>query len=251
MALQEEFEKRGLWLFRYRGLLPLVILVAGTLIYLHGKLQPGFSCLDEQPYEFYYEIFCLIVGLFGLGIRIYTVAYTPPLTSGRNVKGQLAETLNNTGIYSIVRHPLYLGNFFMWLSPALLTGHIWFILFFCLVYWIYYERIMFAEEQFLRKKFGKPYLEWAEAVPAFIPKRKGFKRPLVPFNWKKVLRNEKNGLAALFLILCLFDIAGELVRNETNYNFILWGGLILSTVLYLVLKYLKYKTKALKQSKRT
>ena len=32
MALQEEFEKRGNWLFRYRGTLPLIVLIAGELI---------------------------------------------------------------------------------------------------------------------------------------------------------------------------------------------------------------------------
>ncbi|MGB8874133.1 MAG: hypothetical protein WCC75_12145, partial [Desulfobaccales bacterium] len=40
----------------------------------------------------------------------------PRGTSGRNTQGQVAETLNTTGIYSLVRNPLYLGNFLIWLG---------------------------------------------------------------------------------------------------------------------------------------
>ena len=154
MALQEEFEKQGLWLFTYRSILPLIILVIGTILYLRTEIYPETFVLEETPYEIYYETICLLVSLFGLVIRIYTVGHSAKNTSGRNTEQQVADSINTTGIYSAVRHPLYLGNFFMWLGPAMLTGNFWFIIAFGLFYWVYYERIMFAEEQFLRKKFG-------------------------------------------------------------------------------------------------
>lgn len=154
MALQEELEKQGVWLFRYRSYLPLVVLLIGTILYLRTEIYPDIFFLEETPYEIFYEMGCLLVSLLGLFIRIYTVGHTPKNTSGRNVKNQLADYLNTTGSYSVVRHPLYVGNFLMWLGPALITGNLWFIVAFCFFYWIYYERIMFAEEQFLRKKFG-------------------------------------------------------------------------------------------------
>ncbi len=101
-----------------------------------------------------------------------TVGFAPKNTSGRNTAaGQMADELNVTGIYSIVRHPLYVGNFFMWLGPVLFLRSVWFTIVFCLVYWLYYERIMFAEEQFLRRKFGDAYDKWSEKVKAFIPFR--------------------------------------------------------------------------------
>ena len=98
MALQESFEKRGLWLFRYRGVIPIIILFIGAAIYISKKLSPGDSLIEQQPYEFYYQLFCLLVGLLGLVIRAYTVGHTPRNTSGRNVERQVAETLNTTGI---------------------------------------------------------------------------------------------------------------------------------------------------------
>lgn len=246
MALQEEFEKQGNWLFKYRSFLPLIVLFIGTALYLRTELYPETFILEETPYEIYYETTALIISLAGLFVRVYTVGYTPKNTSGRNTgQGQLADTLNTTGIYSIVRHPLYLGNFLMWFGPAMLTGHFWFMIAFILFYWLYYERIMFAEEQFLRKKFGTKYLDWSIKTPAFIPSFKNFKKSDLPFSWKKVLKKEKNGLFALFLIFCVFNIAGEFIESATDYNYFLIGMSVLTGISYLVLKFLKKRTNLL------
>jgi len=250
MALQEELEEQGKWLFRYRGTLPLVILFIGVFFYILTKLHSETFFLENTPYETYYEMFCLFLSLIGLGIRVYTVAHTPANTSGRNVKEQVADTLNTSGIYSIVRHPLYLGNFFMWAGPAFLTENMWFGILFYLIYWIYYERIMFAEEQFLRKKFGNIYTDWAEKVPAFFPSFRNFKTPNLPFSWKKVLKKEKNGFVAIFLIFAIFDILGKYIKNESNYNYFVIVTCILSILMYAVLKYLKKHTNILNEEGR-
>lgn len=250
MALQEEMEKQGIWLFKYRGTIPLIILVIGAVLLVLKELQPETYFIQESSLVFYYEMVCLLVSLIGLGIRVYTVGHTPVNTSGRNTAEQIADTLNTTGIYSIVRHPLYLGNFFMWVGPALLTGNLWFIVSFAFFYWIYYERIMFAEEQFLRRSFGKIYTLWAQNVPAFIPDFKNFRKPNLPFSWKKVLKKEKNGLTAIFLIFTAFDFTGEIIHGETNYNYFLIAGCLITGLMYLVLKYLKYKTNVLNEKGR-
>ena len=152
MALQEELKSQGDFLFRNRSYLPLVFLLIGLGVYVHTELTE-----IEGPDTFlseYWEYICLAISLLGLLIRIFTVGHTPAHTSGRNTQsGQLAEELNTTGIYSIVRHPLYLGNFFIWSGIALLTENLWFIIAFILFYTFYYERIMYAEEFFLRNKF--------------------------------------------------------------------------------------------------
>ncbi len=250
MALQEELEEQGVWLFRYRSILPLIILFIGFGFYLRTEIYPETFFLKNTPHEFLYEIFCLLISLTGLAIRSYTVGYTPKNTSGRNVKGQLADTLNTSGIYSLVRHPLYLGNFFMWLGPALLTGNFLFVISFCLFYWIYYERIMFAEEQFLRRKFADEFIEWAKKVPAFLPSFKNFKKPGLSFSWKKVLKKEKNGLAAIFIIFSFFDISGEMIKQETGFNYFFIGSSIATIIIYLILKYLKRKTDILNEAGR-
>ena len=111
------------------------------------------------------EPFCVLIAVFGLLVRAYVVGHAPSGTSGRNTRSQIGEQLNTTGAYSIVRHPLYLGNFFIWLGVALVPGSWWLVFSLTAVFWIYYERIMYAEEEFLRDEFKKSYLRWARSNP--------------------------------------------------------------------------------------
>ena len=247
MALIEEMELQGNKWFRYRSYIPLIFLVAGVAVYAYSTWK-HLSIWEEYPcYKQPFEICCLAVSLLGLIVRIYTVGYTPANTSGRNTKaGQVADELNTTGIYSMVRNPLYLGNFLMWLGIAMLTANIWFIVSFCFLYWIYYERIIFAEEQFLRKKFGEVYLNWTNITPIFFPKFSQYKKPSYPFSWKKVLKKEKNGLAALFIVFALFYAIEKFINNEpVQFNHYIIIGCIVTCVLYLILKIFKKYTKIL------
>jgi protein-S-isoprenylcysteine O-methyltransferase Ste14 len=250
MALQEELKQQGDFLFRNRSFLPLIILVIGLGVFVLKKYNE-----IESPETWFSEAMayiCLAVSLFGLFIRVITVGHTPKNTSGRNTKaGQVADELNTSGIYSSLRHPLYLGNFFMWLGVAMLTENFWFIIAFILFYAFYYERIMYAEEAFLRNKFGNTYMEWAEHTPAIIPSFKNYLGAKYTFSMKKVLKKEKNGLWAVFLLFWIFDLTGDAItdeRFEVKPTFWLYAAII-STVVYLVLKIMK-RRKLLNESNR-
>ncbi len=245
MALAEQLELQGSKLFRYRGIIPLAIIAAGLAVYLHHIVHPGIVLVHGTPIFLVFTWVCLFISLSGLAIRVYTVGFTPRKTSGRNVDKQIADTLNVTGIYSVVRHPLYLGNFFMWLGPVLLSGNPWFVIVVCLFYWLYYERIMFTEEQFLRRKFGETFLDWAAKTPAFLPSFRNYAKTGLPFSWKKALKKEKNGLAAVFIIFTVMNITGELVSGERNFDYILIACCVFTGIAYLVLKFLKRKTSLL------
>ncbi|MFP7656914.1 methyltransferase family protein [Chryseobacterium proteolyticum] len=245
MALKEELEKQGNWLFKYRSTLPIGILFIGFVVSVQMNLKE-----ETTSCEILYEFACLLISAVGLGIRVYTVGYTPKNTSGRNTsEGQVADTLNITGIYSVVRNPLYLGNFFMWLGLALFTENLWFVVSFILFYWIYYERIIYAEEQFLERKFGEKYRSWASKVPVFIPNLGLFRKNELSFSLKKVLKKEKNGLFAMFLIFTLFDITGEWIRDHSDHNLLFISGTIITMMMYFVLKVLKMKTKLLENNR--
>ena len=251
MPLQEEIEAQGLWLFKYRSYLPLVVVLIGFALYVRTEIYPGTFILEGTPYEVYYEMAALCISLFGLAIRICTVGYTPNNTSGRNTtEGQIADTLNTKGIYSLLRHPLYLANLFMWLGPALWTGNFWFIIAFLFFFWIYYERIMFAEEQYLRKKFGQEYIEWSNKTPLFIPRFRNYKKNDLTFSWKKVFRQEKSGLLSMFLIFTLFNVLGEFIKNKRQFNYFLIFSCAFSLILYIVLKYLEKNTTLLNDTRQ-
>jgi protein-S-isoprenylcysteine O-methyltransferase Ste14 len=242
MPLQQELERQGNFLFRHRGTLPLLIVAAGIPVgYFTGKdcrLEVGFS---------WYEGLCLAVSLMGFFMRVFIVGYTPKGTSGRNCDAQVADELNTTGAYSVVRHPLYVANYFMWLGVMMMTYNIWFVLVVTLAYWIYYERIMFAEEQFLTRKYGDAYVQWATMTPAFIPKFSNWKKPKEKFNMRKVLRQEKNGLLALFILFAVMSAATHEFNPEVfhHHHKILLAGLAVSLLSYIVLKVLKYNTSVL------
>lgn len=204
MTLQEQFEETGSWLFRWRSYFPLI----GILILLVAMRD--YKHPESQLVDYLYEAFCFIISLLGLGIRAFTVGHTPKHTSGRNTKTQLAASLNTTGIYSVVRNPLYLGNFIIGLGLVLTAQSLWLILIYSLAFWLYYERIIFAEEVFLKHKFGDEYVRWARITPAFIPNLKGYKRADLSFSWKNVLKREYN---AFFLIIVggfFMEIIGDL-----------------------------------------
>ncbi len=249
MPLQEEFESQGNVLFRYRSFIPVTFLLLGLGVHAYNEYTHNCWIEKYETFEYYYEWACLLISLFGLGIRVYTIGHTPARTSGRNTHGQVAEELNQTGIYSTVRHPLYLGNFFMWLGLALLTANLWFILAFIFVYWVYYERIMFAEEQFLRRKFGEEYTTWASRTPAFIPSLKHFAKPKYSFSWRKVLKKEKNGLLGVFAVFAFFYVSGELLESEPiEFNYLV-VGLVVSFILYAVLKIIRTKSSVLENDR--
>lgn len=211
MALVHEFEKSGNWLFRRRSWLPLIFVAVGLVVlYLTNRQAILF---DRGK-----ELIFLAVSLAGEIIRILTVGFAPRNTSGRNTAaGQVADELNTTGIYSVIRHPLYVGNFFMWLGPVLFVRSFVFTVIFILVFWLYYERIMFAEEQFLRRKFGEIYDRWSEKIKAVIPGFKNFIRPAMSFSIKNVLKREYNSFVNIFLTFVILDLFRNYFLSERIY----------------------------------
>jgi len=242
MALLETFEKQGNWLFKRRSYFPLFIVTIGILWYLFLLVY-----LKVFVHVWWIDFLFLCVGFLGLLVRIFTVGFTPKGTSGRNTgEGQVATQLNTSGIYAVVRHPLYLGNFFMWLAPVLIISDLWFTLFFCAFYWIYYERIMFAEEQFLRKKFGQTYLDWANKTPAFIPKFSLYKKADLQFSIKNVLKREYNSFFSLVFTMTLVRGIGLAITTRQCYLDTPWIIIFLTaSVIFLSLKILKKFTRIL------
>ncbi len=238
MALREEFESTGNWLFRWRSYLPLVV-VGIFILALRDYEYPGHS----EKLDHFWEVLCLIISFLGLGIRIFTIGYTPKGTSGRNTKKQVANTLNVIGIYSVVRNPLYLGNFFMGLGIALFAYLWWLTLIYILVFLLYYERIIFAEETYLRNKFGREFLDWANKTPVFFPKLGQYQKASLPFSLKNVLRREYNSFFAVIVVMFILETLGELfVKGKFNFD-IEWLVLLgIGFIVWMTLRTLKKYT---------
>jgi len=233
--------RAGNWLSRWRSYLPLLVLalVIGSLTSF--EYPRGSHTRDRA-----WELFCFSVSLLGLAVRSLAVGHASRGTSGRDTRCPVAERLNTTGMYSIVRHPLYLGNFLIWSGVGLFPREWWLTLVVLLVFALYYERIMFAEEEFLRDRFGDAFLEWAERTPAFIPKLSLWKPPDLPFSVRTVLKREYSGFFGIIATFTALEVLGDYAAAGRWEIDPLWAALFGAGALaYLTLRFLKRKTRVL------
>lgn len=114
---------------------------------------------------------------------------------------------------------------------------------FLLAFFLYYERIMFAEEEFLRIKFGEAFIDWAKRTPAFFPRLSLWQPPERPFSLRKVLRQEYSGLFGLVVAFVCLE-AGEHLVVEHNLPFerfwVTFG--VGGVVIYITLRMLRKHT---------
>ena len=241
MRLSEEFVRSGNQLFRWRSYLPLMLV--GLLV---AAAWVGAAPARAGNTVWGWQTVCVLVSLAGLAIRAVTIGYSAKGTSGRNTRAQKAENLNTTGIYSLVRHPLYVGNFLMALGPFMYTRVWWAFVLYGLTFWLYYERIMFAEERYLHEQFGDAFESWSDATPAFLPKFGNYSRPSLPFSFRKVLRREYSGLLAITVTFAVVEFIRHAASAGRMGIGVFWTvALAGAAVAYLVLRFLKKRTRVL------
>ena len=230
-----EFERSGEVLFRWRSYIPLFLIVAGMAALAHFNYPLG-----NHIYDTIWDFLCYAISLCGLGIRVATIGFVPRNTSGRNTKGQVAEELNTSGMYSMMRHPLYFGNFWMWFGAALFTHEWWFVAIACLAFTILYERIIFAEERYLCGKFGEAYLNWADRTPAFWPHLSQWRRPEYSFSIRAVLRRENSTFLGVTTVFYLMEaVSTYVVEGEFEIDAVWNAVFFFSLITYVLLKTLK------------
>src|SRR5580658_2497314 len=170
MSLRNQLETSGSWLFRYRSYLPLAMLPIFIMCLASSKYLGHSHLLNEL-----WQNGCMAISFAGLVLRVIIVGHAPYGTSGRNTREQVADTLTTTGMYSVVRHPLYLANYIIIIGFTMEFHIWWLVLLTTCIYALYYERIMMAEEAFLRRRFNGAFERWAAETPAFIPKFRGWR----------------------------------------------------------------------------
>ena len=247
MALVQSFEKQGNFLFFFRGQFPVFLFILSVpFVYL-----TDYSLVSYEKFNLFMFI-SISISILGFFVRFYTIGTTPKGTSGRNTKEQVADVLNSSGMYSMVRHPLYLGNYLIWLGISLASFNIYFAVIMSLLFWIYYERIMFAEERFLERKFGEDYLNWASKLPAFLPSILNFKKSDTNFSIITVLRREyASVLAALVGFTFIEVLRTYFSTNNWSISDCTVEILVVTIVLVLILRSLKHYTSLLEEKGRS
>ena len=242
MTLHDRLVILGKHLFRWRSYTPLIIIV----LFVFEKDRFHFP-FGSAAWNTIYELGCFFISLSGEFMRIMTTGYVPRGTSGRNVRGQAAEVLNTTGMYSITRNPLYLGNYTIVLGITLWSQSWELVIINTLLFIVAYTSIILTEEDFLHEKFGDTYNRYRDEVPCFFPRISLWKRNENRWNWKMFLRREPDSIMAVvftsFLVeqFRIFTINGKIT---ISWLWFLLAGVI--AALWIIAKILKKLTRLLK-----
>ena len=246
MILHKQLASDGYWLFRWRSYIPLILTPLVVFTIWNFSFPAGSEALDHLL-----EGACLSIMTLGFAIRAYAIGYSAPSTSGGNTKRQVAKDLNTTGLYSVVRHPLYLGNALIWISIAFYGHNLFTIVVVALFFGLYYERIMVAEEEFLAQQFGERFTEWARVTPAFLPSFKHWVPSSRRFDWRLVIRRDYGALFAAVGIFTLIEVGGDWVVERRLVIDPFWAALFFVTLgFYLSVLVLKTRTHLLRSARQ-
>ncbi len=93
------------------------------------------------------------------------------------------QEITTSGPYSLVRHPFYLGNFFLDMSICIMSGFVPLMCLFPFMWLGVYIPKMKEEEKRMIEQFGTAYEDYKKDVPMWFP----FKKPVFSkegFSWK-------------------------------------------------------------------
>ena len=124
--------------------------------------------------------------------------------------------LTTGGPFAFVRHPLYIGNFFIGLGVILIANQPWLLGIFLAGFFILYAGTVRKEEKDLSQKFENDYLSYRKAVPCFLPRLTPYSAPGEnSFQWNRLLQYHENiTLAGQLLLLIALYLFQEVVRQR-------------------------------------
>jgi len=222
--------KLGAFLFKHRSFTPLPFIVAVFFL---------FEPVNYWKYNLWVNLLGLVLTLFGEAIRIISVGYSFHGTSGRESYLR-AENLNVSGIYSLVRNPLYIGNFFIFSGLMVVFANAVSLMLIALFLYIQYYFVILTEENYLKEQYGPQYEEYCRHVNRIIPKFKNYQKNKNEFSLKKVVFKENDSIFNLFIMFLLVLLYKEKVflgYIENSSLFIIAGSIALAS--YIILKIVK------------
>ncbi len=184
----------GEFLFRYRGIIPIPFIIL-ILIFGSKPISLNFNYLPH---------IAIIISIIGEIIRFTVAGYAKGETSGRG-SNIAADFITDYGLYSIVRNPLYIGNFLIFLGFVMYSGNILFTVLGSILFFIYYHYIVLAEENFLKTKFNDKFDTFVNQTGRFFPKHLKYTSPPYKFNFKAAVFREKDTIFIWIISFLLID----------------------------------------------
>ena len=241
VKLLDHIPRSGDWLFRWRGQLPVLMLPLFLLGLFDARLPASLS-----PGIRAWQFASLAIALAGLAVRVVAVGTAPAGTSERSTTNPRASQLRTTGVYSLVRHPLYVGNTLTAVGFACFTTSWYLPVIVALIGILYHERIAAREEVFLEDRFGEEFLRWADRVPAMVPRLSGYVASSTPFVWRRILGREFHGLFVIGSVLFVLDLVRSALATGRLVFDPFWTACFLGTAaIFVACSLLKKLTRVL------
>ncbi|MCP4156277.1 MAG: hypothetical protein GY757_51665 [bacterium] len=226
--------KLGNFLFEHRSFTPVPLIILVVVLFRPvdlGEMNPLVNSIG------------IVISILGELIRIMAVGYSFAGTSGRESYLR-ADNLNSTGIYSIVRNPLYIGNFFIFSGLVVVFSNVWAILVFAFFLILQYYFVVLAEENYLKGEYSKDYEDYCNRVRRIIPVIGKYRKNQNPFNLRKVIFKENDSvfnLLVIYLLVLLYKerVFSGAIINSTLYS--ICGGILVAA--YILVKIIKKKAK--------
>lgn len=117
-------------------------------------------------------------------------------SSGIIVKNKALAT---EGPYSIVRNPLYVGNFLIALGASIMSGRLLLVALCVGLFVPVYRGLVAKEEKFLLEKYEEVFEEYCRAVPRFIPRSVPWPLPTAPYDVHRMFVKHREWQAWLAL----------------------------------------------------
>jgi protein-S-isoprenylcysteine O-methyltransferase Ste14 len=239
VRLLDQIPRSGDRLFRWRGQLPLLLLPLFLLGLADARLPATLSPLTRA-----WQLGSLVIALAGLAIRVAAIGTAPAGTSERSTTRPRASALRTTGLYSLVRHPLYIGNTLTAVGFACFTTTWYLPVLVALLGILYHERIAAREEVFLEERFGDEFRRWADRVPAALPRWSAFVPSATPFVWRRVLGREFHGLLVIGAVMFVLDLVRSALASGRLVLAPFWTAFFLLTAaIFSVCAVLKKRTR--------
>ncbi len=157
----------------------------------------------RQPFTLDVLLDCLglTLALCGQNIRIMARGYKSLCHRNKPV-------LINTGIYGLVRNPMYLGSYLIGLGLSITLLSLMATIFYTVAFLSWYAWQIHHEQIFLRDKFGQPYVDYCKITPCLFPKPSDIRSLLLfrpegfNFNW---ITKEWNTISVWTLTLLISE----------------------------------------------
>jgi protein-S-isoprenylcysteine O-methyltransferase Ste14 len=191
----------GNFFFRWRNLLfPCVFFLTACTV--RPEIFLGDSVLDLL------WVGCgAVEAIAGQVVRFVTIGFQYIHRGGKDGK-VYANGLVSGGMYGVVRNPMYVGNALIAIGMAKYMGAPLAILVIVPFFLFVYQAIVFAEEQYLRNKFGAEYEEYCARVNRFIPSLGNLRESFagMQLDWKMSIKKDLGTIVGLAMGLLLIPV---------------------------------------------